>query len=147
MRQEGKSGSLRQEKMVEYMEKVRADFANLKCTLMEVCGTHTHAIRRAGIHQLLPEGVRLLSGPGCPVCVTGSGYIEQAIRLSRKPKLIITTFGDLLRVPGNTGDLSQARAEGSKIRVIYSPLDALEIAKDNPQAEVVFWCSMVFRSK
>lgn len=138
MRQEGKSGSLRQEKMVEYMEKVRADFANLKCTLMEVCGTHTHAIRRAGIHQLLPEGVRLLSGPGCPVCVTGSGYIEQAIRLSRKPKLIITTFGDLLRVPGNTGDLSQARAEGSKIRVIYSPLDALEIAQANPKEEVVF---------
>lgn len=138
MRQEGKSDSLRQEKIGEYVEKVRADFTNLSCTLMEVCGTHTHAIRRAGIHRLLPAGVRLLSGPGCPVCVTGSGYIEQAIRLSREPKLIITTFGDLLRVPGNTGDLSQTRAEGSKIRVIYSPLDALEIARANPQEEVVF---------
>ncbi len=105
---------------------------------MEVCGTHTHAIRRAGIHQLLPEGVRLLSGPGCPVCVTGSGYIEQAVRLSREPKVIIATFGDLMRVPGNTANLAVARAEGSQIRVVYSPLDALEIAAENPGAEVVF---------
>ncbi len=121
-----------------YFEKVNKEFSNLRCTLMEVCGTHTHAIRRAGIHQLLPAGVRLLSGPGCPVCVTGSGYIEQALRLSRNPKVIITTFGDLLRVPGNTDSLSQARAEGSNIRVVYSPLDALEIAQSNPKAEVVF---------
>ncbi len=121
-----------------YLEIVNHEFSNLKCTLMEVCGTHTHAIRRAGIHQLLPPGVRLLSGPGCPVCVTGSGYIEQAIGLSRKPEVIITTFGDLLRVPGNTANLSQVRAEGSKIRLVYSPLDALEIARETPQAEVVF---------
>lgn len=138
MRQDGKSGSLRQEKIMKYLDQVRADFANLSCTLMEVCGTHTHAIRRAGIHQMLPPGVRLLSGPGCPVCVTVSGYIEQAIRLSREPRLIIATFGDLLRVPGNTANLSQARAEGSQIRVVYSPLDALEIAQANPQEEVVF---------
>ena len=133
-----KSESHWQNKMADYLDKVRADFAYMRCTLMEVCGTHTHAIRRAGIHQLLPAGVRLLSGPGCPVCVTGSGYIEQAIRLSREPKMLITTFGDLLRVPGNSGDLSQARAEGSKIRVVYSPLDALEVAQSNPQEEVVF---------
>ena len=126
------------DKMADYLDRLRAEFANLNCTLMEVCGTHTHAIRRAGIHQLLPPGVRLLSGPGCPVCVTGSGYIEQAVRLSRKPKSIIATFGDLLRVPGNTSDLAQARAEGSNIRVVYSPLDALEIAERNPGAEVIF---------
>lgn len=128
----------RQTGVAEYLDKVRVEFADLNCTLMEVCGTHTHAIRRAGIHQLLPAGVRLLSGPGCPVCVTGSGYIEQAIRLSREPKSIIATFGDLLRVPGNTADLAEARAEGSNIRVVYSPLDALEIAQGSPEAEVIF---------
>ncbi len=122
----------------DYLNRVRGEFSNLKCTLMEVCGTHTHAIRRAGIHQMLPSGVRLLSGPGCPVCVTGSGYIEQAIRLSREPKVIITTFGDLLRVPGNTSSLALAKAEGSKIRIVYSPLDVLSIAEENPGVEVVF---------
>ncbi len=122
----------------QYLEKIRTLFSELECTLMEVCGTHTHAIRRAGIHQLLPAGVRLLSGPGCPICVTGSGYIEQAIQLSREPKLTIATFGDLLRVPGNTSNLASARAEGSKIKVVYSPLDALTIAQKNPEAEVVF---------
>lgn len=124
--------------MADFLKKLRTDFSNLECTLMEVCGTHTHAIRRAGIHQLLPTGVRLLSGPGCPVCVTGSGYIEQAIRLSREPRVILTTFGDLLRVPGNTSNLASAKAEGSKIRVVYSPLDALTIAQEAPEAEVVF---------
>lgn len=128
----------RQARVVDYPDKIRTLFANLKCVLMEVCGTHTHGIRRAGIHQLLPPGVRLLSGPGCPVCVTGSGYIEQAVRLSRNPKVIIVTFGDLLRVPGNTLSLTQVRAEGSDIRVVYSPLDALEIAQTNPEAEVIF---------
>lgn len=125
-------------RMADYPERIRTLFSNLNCALMEVCGTHTHAIRRAGIHQLLPAGVRLISGPGCPVCVTGSGYIEQAIRLSRNRNVIIATFGDLLRAPGNTLNLTQARAEGSNIRVVYSPLDALELAQNNPQAEVVF---------
>lgn len=123
---------------IDYPDRIRTLFSDLNCVLMEVCGTHTHAIRQAGIHQLLPAGVRLLSGPGCPVCVTGSGYIEQAIRLSRNRKVIIATFGDLLRVPGNTINLTQARAEGSDIRAVYSPLDALEIAQNNPEAEVVF---------
>lgn len=123
---------------VDYLERIRREYSHLNCTLMEVCGTHTHAIRRAGIHQLLPPGVRLLSGPGCPVCVTGSGYIEQAIRLSREPKVIIATFGDLLRVPGNTANLALAKAEGSQIRVVYSPLDVLTIAEQNPEQELVF---------
>jgi hydrogenase expression/formation protein HypD len=123
---------------LELMNRFQKEFADLQCTLMEVCGTHTHAIRKAGIHQLLPKGIRLLSGPGCPVCVTGSGYIEQAIRLSREPKIIITTFGDLLKVPGNSGTLTQARGEGSRISVVYTPLDALQLAKFNPGHEVVF---------
>lgn len=121
-----------------FIQKIRQRFSGLQCTLMEVCGTHTHAIRRAGIHRLLPEGIRLLSGPGCPVCVTGSGYIEQAVQLSHQPHTIVTTFGDLLKVPGNTATLSEARAEGGAIRVVYSPLDALTIARENPDQQVVF---------
>jgi hydrogenase expression/formation protein HypD len=113
-------------------------YSDMNCTLMEVCGTHTNAIRKAGIHQLLPEGIRLLSGPGCPVCVTGGGYIEQAIRLSQNPKVIIATFGDLLKVPGNSGNLAEARAVGGRIRVVYSPLDAVAVAAQSPDWEVVF---------
>jgi hydrogenase expression/formation protein HypD len=114
------------------------EYAGLKCTFMEVCGTHTNVIRKAGIPHQLPPGIRLLSGPGCPVCVTGSGYIEQAISLSRRPEIIITTFGDLLKVPGNTGTLSEARARGGQVRVVYSPLDAVALARTNPKQEVVF---------
>ena len=124
--------------LTKCINQVQHDFADLNCTLMEVCGTHTNVIRKAGIHQLLPRGIRLLSGPGCPVCVTGSGYIEQAISLSRKPKLIITTFGDLLKVPGNSGNLTEARANGSLIKTVYTPLDAVELARANPDHEVVF---------
>jgi hydrogenase expression/formation protein HypD len=121
-----------------FISRVQRDFATLNGTLMEVCGTHTNVIRKAGIHQLLPPGIRLLSGPGCPVCVTGSGYIEQAIILSREPQVIITTFGDLLKVPGNSGTLTEARANGSRIKVVYTPLDALELAQANPDDQVVF---------
>jgi hydrogenase expression/formation protein HypD len=120
------------------VQRVQDEFSGLNCILMEVCGTHTNVIRKAGIHRLLPAGVRLLSGPGCPVCVTGSGFIEQAIALSRRPRMIIATFGDLLKVPGNLGTLTGARAEGSQIRVVYSPLDAVELARANPNNDVVF---------
>lgn len=133
-------GNLEANNLPEIIARIHAEFADLKCTLMEVCGTHTNVIRKAGIHRMLPAGVRLLSGPGCPVCVTGSGYIEQGIVLSRNPKVLITTFGDLLKVPGNTGTLSGARGakNSGKIQVVYSPLDAVEIAGANPDAEVVF---------
>jgi hydrogenase expression/formation protein HypD len=124
--------------LAELIRVFQDNFSDLHCTLMEVCGTHTQVIRKAGIHQLLPQGIRLLSGPGCPVCVTGSGYIEQALGLSSQPKTIITTFGDLLRVPGNSGTLTEARANGARIRVVYSPLDAVELAKSNPENEVIF---------
>jgi hydrogenase expression/formation protein HypD len=117
----------------------QTDYAALHCTLMEVCGTHTNVIRKAAIHQLLPRGIRLLSGPGCPVCVTGSAYIEQAIRLSQEPKVLITTFGDLLKVPGNhNNSLIDARANGGRIKVVYTPLDAVEMARAHPNLEVVF---------
>ena len=108
--------------------------------LMEVCGTHTHAIARAGIRTVLPEGVELLSGPGCPVCVTPAEVIDQILSLSMEPGVIIASYGDMLRVPGSVpGDsLQRRRALGARVEIVYSPMDAIEIAKQNPAKEVVF---------
>ncbi len=105
---------------------------------MEVCGTHTMAIYQFGLRSLLPAEVRLISGPGCPVCVTPNGYLDRAVALSRLPGLIIATFGDMLRVPGSSSSLMLERARGADIRVVYSPLDAVRIAADNPGKRVVF---------
>jgi len=106
--------------------------------LMEVCGSHTHAIRRFGLQALLPGNIKLLSGPGCPVCVTGKDYINKAVILAKEKHVIIATYGDLLRVPGNEKSLLDCRKEGSDVRVVYSSLDALGIAYDNPGKSVVF---------
>lgn len=106
--------------------------------LMEVCGTHTVAIFRHGIRQLLPPRVELVSGPGCPVCVTPNDYLDTAIAYSRCPDVIITTFGDMLRVPGSTTSLMSARGEGADIRIVYSPLESLTIAAANPAKKVIF---------
>lgn len=107
-------------------------------TLMEVCGGHTMAIHRYGIPSLLPQGVRLLSGPGCPVCVTSRSYIDQAIAFTSLPGVIITTYGDLLRVPGSHGSLEQARAGGKRVEIVYSPTEAIRIAVENPREKVIF---------
>lgn len=107
-------------------------------TLMEVCGTHTWSIARHGIRSILPSGLRLLSGPGCPVCVTPPGYMDGALILSQQEGVIVATFGDMMRVPGSHSSLEAERARGRDIRSVYSPLEALKIAKDNPQARVVF---------
>ncbi len=107
-------------------------------TLMEVCGTHTVAIARNGIRALMPEGVRLASGPGCPVCVTSNHDIDKVIALARVPEVIITTFGDMTRVPGSSSSLLAEQAAGRDVRIVYSPLDALKIAEENPHREVVF---------
>ena len=112
--------------------------ADLDISLMEVCGTHTMAIAKSGIRQLLPKNVRLLSGPGCPVCVTSQSDIDAVIELSQRQNLIMVTFGDMIRVPGTRGSLQEARSEGADIRIAYSPLDALRIAGENPRQEVVF---------
>ncbi len=106
--------------------------------LMEVCGTHTMNIFKNGISSLLPDTVSLLSGPGCPVCVTTQGEVDDFITLSRQPNVIITTFGDLIRVPGTDGSLKSGQVRGSDIRVVYSPLDALKVAENNPERKVVF---------
>jgi hydrogenase expression/formation protein HypD len=105
---------------------------------MEVCGTHTMAIYQYGLRTLLPPEVKLISGPGCPVCVTPNGYLDRAIALSRLPDLIITTFGDMLRVPGSSSSLMLERAKGADVRIVYSPLDAVQIAARNPGKRVVF---------
>lgn len=116
----------------------RANRLERVVNLMEVCGTHTMAAFRTGLRSLLPQNVRLLSGPGCPVCVTPNSFLDQAIELARRPKTIVATFGDMLRVPGSHGSLEQVRAQGGQVRVVYSALDALELAGKNPDHEVVF---------
>ena len=109
-----------------------------KINLMEVCGTHTVSIFRNGIRKILPQNINLISGPGCPVCVTPIQYIDEIIAFSRKDNFIITTFGDMIRVPGSNSTLEKEKANGSDIRIVYSTLDALKIAYDNPFKNVVF---------
>jgi len=110
-------------------------------SFMEVCGTHTVSIFRHGIRSVLPEGLKLLSGPGCPVCVTSIRDIDTAIAISKKGDVILATFGDMLRVPGGNNSLMDARAEGADIRIVYSPLDSLKIASDNRNKKVVFFAA------
>ncbi|MEG6585297.1 hydrogenase formation protein HypD [Dendrosporobacter sp. 1207_IL3150] len=107
-------------------------------TIMEICGTHTMAIARGAIRDVLPKELKLVSGPGCPVCVTPQGYVDEAIKLSRQKDVIIATFGDMLRVPGSLGSLLNEKNQGNDIRIVYSPLDATKIALDNPNKQVVF---------
>lgn len=107
-------------------------------TLMEVCGTHTMSIYQYGLRSLLPPQVRLISGPGCPVCVTPVDYLDHAIAYARRADTIIATFGDLVRVPGSTTTLMHERARGAEIRVVYSPLDAVHLAARNPDRNVIF---------
>ncbi len=106
--------------------------------IMEFCGTHTVSIFKHGIRQLLPQTIEMLSGPGCPVCVTANLGLDWAIALAELPEVILTTFGDMVRVPGSRSSLEKAKAEGADVRVVYSTLDALQIAKDNPDRPVVF---------
>ena len=106
--------------------------------IMEVCGTHTHAIFEHGIRSILPEGISLISGPGCPVCVTETDYIDEAVWLALEKGCVIATFGDLVRVPGTKLSLAGARAEGADIRTVYTPLDAVEIAANEPEKQIVF---------
>lgn len=107
-------------------------------TLMEVCGGQTHSIVRHGLDELLPDGVTLIHGPGCPVCVTPAEVIDEAIALTRRPEVTLATFGDMIRVPGSGGDLARARAEGGDVRVVMGPLDAVSIAEREPDRTVVF---------
>jgi hydrogenase expression/formation protein HypD len=108
-------------------------------TLMEVCGGQTHAILRFGLDALLPPAVSLVHGPGCPVCVTPVEYIDKAIEIAREPQVIFCSFGDMLRVPGTRGDLLSAKSRGADVRIVYSPLDAVAVARAAPGRQVVFF--------
>ena len=107
--------------------------------VMEVCGGHTHSIYKYGVDDLLPPNVELVHGPGCPVCVIPMGRVDDGIAVARNPEVIFTCFGDMLRVPGASGTLLDAKAEGADVRMVYSPLDALRIARENPDRVVVFF--------
>lgn len=126
-----------------FLKRLRA-YHGRPLRIMEVCGTHTAENFRLGIRSLLPESIRLISGPGCPVCVTPVGYIDAALEIAKKPETVLCSFGDLLRVPG-TGisgagvrSLARARAEGADVRVVYSPLDAVRLARREPEKQFVF---------
>lgn len=106
--------------------------------LMEVCGTHTVAIARNGLRDVMPETITLLSGPGCPVCVTSNSDIDTSIELARQPGVIAATFGDMMKVPGSYSSLAREKADGRDVRIVYSPLDALELARKNPDKTVAF---------
>jgi hydrogenase expression/formation protein HypD len=107
--------------------------------MMEICGGQTHAIMRYGLDQLLPPEVELVHGPGCPVCVTSLELVDKALAIASQPDVIFTSYGDMLRVPGSKHDLFSVRAAGGDVRVVYSPLDAIKIARDNPEKQVVFF--------
>ncbi len=123
------------------LKRIEADAAKLDrpIHLMEICGGHTHTIYRYGLENLLPENVQLVHGPGCPVCVIPMGRIDDALWLARQDDVILATFGDMMRVPGSDGSLMDARARGADVRFVYSPLDALKLAKDNPGKRVVYF--------
>ncbi|MBT3382862.1 MAG: hydrogenase formation protein HypD [Prolixibacteraceae bacterium] len=128
----------RDKKLVDLLLKQIWETSKTPVRLMEVCGGHTVAIRKFGIPELLPSTIKLLSGPGCPVCVTGKSFIDKAIKLSKIPETIITTYGDLMRVPGSSSTLENERANGAEIRMVYSPLDSIEIAKEYPSKKIFF---------
>lgn len=122
---------------IEELKEKIVNYSGKHIRIMEVCGTHTHEIFRLGVRSLLPKNITLISGPGCPVCVTPVSYIDEALYLSKKGATIFT-FGDLMRVPGTAETLQDARRNGAKVEIVYSPLDALSYAKKNTTEEVVF---------
>jgi len=123
-------------RILSEIEEISSHLGNV--TIMEFCGTHTHSIFRFGIRELLPSNVKMLSGPGCPVCVTDNRDIDYSLILAEMPNTIITTFGDMIRVPGSYKSLQDIKAEGRDIRVVYSCISALEIAEENPDKNVIF---------
>ena len=129
----------RDAKAAEFFRKSIHDVVTRPWTLMEVCGGQTHAIVKYGIDELLPDKVELVHGPGCPVCVTPLELIDKAIMIASGKNVIFCSFGDMLRVPGSEKDLLMVKANGGDVRIVYSPLDALKIAQDNPTKEVVFF--------
>ena len=123
---------------LESIKRFLKNYDGPEMNIMEVCGSHTAAVAKNGIPSLLSERIRLLSGPGCPVCVTPSSYIDRLIELSGKPDVCVVTFGDLIRVPGSEGNLAEARGRGGHVKMVYSPMDILPMARKNPDTVFVF---------
>jgi hydrogenase expression/formation protein HypD len=130
--------AFRDPKLASVLTKKLSTYEGSRINIMEVCGTHTMSISRYGIRSLLPEDINLISGPGCPVCVTPLYFINSAIELSENKDVIITTFGDLMKVPGTGSTLLKEKAKGKDIRIVYSPMDSLKIASENKEKRVVF---------
>ena len=129
----------RDKALVETLVRTIKATVSRKWTLMEICGGQTHSIMRYGLQELLPNEISLIHGPGCPVCVTPVELIDRAVELGRRHEVILVSFGDMLRVPGSHEDLLSVKAKGGAIRMVYAPLDALDIAERNPEKEVVFF--------
>src|SRR5512145_114178 len=129
----------RDAKMAEVCARAIAAVTTKPWTLMEVCGGQTHTIVKFGVDELLPDKITLAHGPGCPVCVTPIELIDKAIEIASRPDVIFCSFGDMLRVPGTQQDLFVVKAGGGDVRVVYSPLDCLKIARENPDKQVVFF--------
>ncbi|QEE18102.1 hydrogenase formation protein HypD [Promethearchaeum syntrophicum] len=125
----------------QILEKINFESNNLSkpITIMHVCGTHEYTVAKNGLRNLLPDNIKIISGPGCPVCVCPTGELDLAIELSKRENVIMTTFGDMMRVPSSTISLFKARAQGHDVRVVYGPNDAVELARKNPTKEVVFF--------
>jgi hydrogenase expression/formation protein HypD len=128
----------RDPELAKHLVELIGKAADRPMKLMEVCGTHTVAIARFGLRAVMPENITLLSGPGCPVCVTANRDIDLAIELSRVPGVVITTFGDMMKVPGSYSSLAREKSEGRDVRIVYSPLDAIKMAQNEPDKQVVF---------
>ncbi len=126
------------DKIARFSKKIQSE-KDKPLYLMEVCGGHTHTIFRYGLKNLLPDEIELIHGPGCPVCVLPMGRVDDCIALAEHPEIIFATFGDVMRVPGSQKNLLQAKAEGADVRVVYSPMDALILAKKHPNKEIVFF--------
>jgi hydrogenase expression/formation protein HypD len=124
--------------VMQYLDKI-AKIATQKWTIMEVCGGQTHSLVKNGLLNLLPDNIQMVHGPGCPVCVTPLHLIDKAVYLAEEKGVILCSFGDMLRVPGSKKSLLEAKASGADVRILYSPLEAVKLAKENPQKEVVFF--------
>ncbi|MFZ2087374.1 MAG: hydrogenase formation protein HypD [Desulfobaccales bacterium] len=133
------SEEYRDRELVQKLSRQIKDISPGPATLMEVCGTHTMAVARFGLKSLLPPEIKLVSGPGCPVCVTAQEDIDAFLALGNMPQVILATFGDMVRVPGSATSLERERAQGARVQVVYSPLDAVALARENPQNEVIFF--------
>ncbi|HEX6141201.1 MAG TPA: hydrogenase formation protein HypD [Geminicoccaceae bacterium] len=128
------------ERLLREIERLMGDLARERpLQIMEVCGGHTHTIFRFGLEQMLPASIELVHGPGCPVCVLPTGRVDDCVALAERPEVIFATFGDAVRVPGSRKSLLQAKADGADVRIVYSPLDALALARRHPEREVVFF--------